>query len=139
MGSSSSLPEVIALLNFLSFVCLVSGFISVKTGRVMLHRLFMSAALVFSVLFLAVYLVHHYQVGSVPYPRHDWTYILYLVILVPHIILAVVMLPFIVLAFRHAIKNDIVKHKKIVRYLFPVWTYVSLTGIIVYFMLYYLE
>jgi len=113
--------------------------LSIKSKKIVWHRTFMSLAFVSSFLFLIVYLWHHYQVGSVAYSRHDWTYILYLVILVPHIILAVVMLPFIFLAFRFALKNEIEKHRKIVRFLFPVWTYVSFTGLVVYYMLYYIK
>ncbi|OGP07416.1 MAG: hypothetical protein A2048_05865 [Deltaproteobacteria bacterium GWA2_45_12] len=142
MGSlphTSVLPELIASLNGVSFLCLIAGFILIKFKRIFSHRVLMSVALVSSGLFLVVYLMHHYQVGSVPYGRHDWTRVLYFIILVPHIILAVGMLPFIYLAVRAALKNEIEKHKRIVRFLFPVWTYVSFTGLVVYFMLYHLE
>lgn len=137
--TTSILPEVIATLNGISFVLLMAGFVFVKRKQVNWHRICMSLALMSSALFLSVYLWHHYEVGSVPYPRHDWTYTLYLIILIPHIILAVVMLPLIFLAFKWAIKNEITKHKKIVRFLYPIWTYVSFTGLVVYFMLYRLN
>ena len=137
-NSPSILPELIAFLNALSLLLLLLGFIFVKRRWLKLHRLVMMAAVISSTLFLAVYLLHHYQVGSVPYPYHDWTRTLYFLILIPHVILAVLILPFVFLAVRYGYKNELEKHKRITKYLFPVWVYVSATGLIVYYMLYHL-
>lgn len=133
---SSYLPEIIASLNGASFLCLMAGLVAVKRGKLLLHRRLMTLAFGFSTFFLAVYLIHHYQVGSVPYGRQDWTRTLYFAVLIPHILLAVVMLPLILLAFRYALKNDLDRHRKIVRFTFPIWAYVSFTGLVVYYMLY---
>lgn len=130
------MAEIIASLNALSLLSLICAFIAVKKKNITLHKRFMLTAITSSTVFLIFYLIHHYQVGSVPYPHHDWTRILYFCILIPHVILAIVMLPFIVLALYYAFHNQIDKHKKVVRWVFPVWVYVSFTGVIVYFMLY---
>lgn len=132
------MPQLIAALNGLSLCLLIGGFLAIKSKKIFLHRVLMGMALISSLLFLVVYLIHHYQVGHVPYERHDWTRILYFIILIPHIFLAVGMLPFIFMAVSAALKNNLEKHKRIVRFVFPVWTYVSFTGIVVYFMLYHL-
>lgn len=133
---TSFLPHVIALLNGTSFAFLVAGFMAIRSRRLVLHQRLMMAATVSSALFLTVYLIHHAMVGSVPYPRTDWTRPVYFIILIPHIILAALMTPFVFAAVYHGYKNNVEKHRKIVRYLFPVWSYVSVTGLIVYFMLY---
>ena len=77
------------------------------------------------------------MVGSVPYLHHDWTRTLYLIILIPHSILAAVMVPFIIVAVWHAWHENYQKHKRLVRFVWPVWMYVSVTGIVVYLMLYH--
>ena len=89
-----------------------------------------------SVLFLISYVVYHYSVGSVPYPHQDWTRPLYFTLLIPHVILAAVMGPFIVVGLRWALTDQFDKHRKLMRYVWPVWMFVSLTGVAVYLMLY---
>lgn len=98
----------------------------------------MWSALVSSTLFLISYLIYHYRAGSVPYPYHDWTRVLYFVILIPHVILAAVMVPFIIAAVYFAIRGRFDKHTRITRWLWPVWMFVSISGVIVYIMLYLL-
>lgn len=136
--SISDLPTLNAFLNGLSTIALVAGYVHIKKGRPDRHRQFMIAALVYSALFLGCYLIYHYSVGSVPYPHHDWTRPVYFAILIPHIILAALMTPFILIAVYFAIKEKFEKHKRITRYLWPVWIFVSLSGIAVYLMLYIL-
>jgi len=133
-----TIPTVNALLNSLSFVFLVLGFIAIKRDNKSLHIKYMAAALTTSALFLICYLYYHYQVGSVPYLKQDWTRPLYFAILIPHIILAALMVPFIGLLVYHAIKKNFEKHKRIARFVWPVWVFVSLSGIFVYVMLYLL-
>ncbi len=131
------LPALNALLNATSAVFLILGYVKIKRGRQKdKHKRFMLAALVASLLFLTSYLIYHSQVGSVPYPYHDWTRPLYFLILIPHVILAALMVPFIVLAVWHALHARFNKHKRIVRFLWPVWMFVSFSGIFVYLMLY---
>jgi putative membrane protein len=132
----TDLPTLNALLNATTAVLLVTGRIQIKRGRQKTHKRIMIAALISSVLFLTSYLVYHGQVGSVPYPRFDWTRPLYFAILIPHSILAAVMVPFIVAALIFALKGKFERHKRLVRWVWPVWIYVSVTGIIVYVMLY---
>lgn len=134
----SILPTVNATLNAASAVLLTCGYINVKRGRPEIHRRFMIAALASSVLFLTSYLIYHEAVGSVPYPHHDWSRPVYFTILVPHVILAALMTPFIVIAVTHALKGRFEKHQRIVRWLWPVWMFVSVSGIVVYLMLYHL-
>ncbi|MEW6051531.1 MAG: DUF420 domain-containing protein [Candidatus Zixiibacteriota bacterium] len=134
----SLLPTVNACFNLLSACLLLLGYVNIKRGHEDIHKRFMLAALTSSALFLIGYLVYHYEVGSVPYPHHDWTRLVYFVILIPHSILAAVMVPFILLAVRHALKGRFDKHRRIVTWLWPVWMFVSVTGVIVYMMLYHL-
>jgi uncharacterized membrane protein YozB (DUF420 family) len=96
----------------------------------------MLSALVSSALFLASYLIYHAQVGSVPYPHHDWSRPIYFAILIPHVILAAVMTPFIIAAVVFALRGQFERHKRIVRWLWPVWIFVSISGVVVYVMLY---
>jgi uncharacterized membrane protein YozB (DUF420 family) len=96
----------------------------------------MVSALVSSAVFLICYLFYHSQVGSVPYPHHDWTRPVYFTVLIPHIILAAVMSPFILMAVWFAFREQFEKHRKIVRWLWPVWMYVSVSGVVIYLMLY---
>jgi uncharacterized membrane protein YozB (DUF420 family) len=132
----TDLPSLNAILNGISTILLLFGYIYIKKGRQTTHRKFMVAAVISSALFLISYLIYHYQVGSVPYPHHDWTRPLYFAILIPHVILAAVMVPFILLALYFAVRKKFDSHKKITRWLWPVWMFVSLSGIIIYIMLY---
>ncbi len=130
------LPTLNALLNSISAVFLLFGFINIKKGRADVHKKFMIAALITSALFLTSYLIYHAQVGSNPYPHYDWTRTLYFLILVPHILLAAIMTPFILFLVFFALRQKFDKHKKLARWVWPVWMYVSVSGVIVYLMLY---
>ena len=134
----NDLSTVNALLNSICTILLIFGFVAIKNGQKERQRKFMISALVTSALFLISYLVYHYYVGSVPYPHYDWTRTVYFVILVPHIIFAGIMTPFILIAVYFALKERFENHKKIVRWVYPVWMYVSVTGVIIYLMLYHL-
>lgn len=132
------LPTLNATLNSISAILLLTGFIFIKRKDKQKHKTVMLAALVTSLMFLTSYLIYHFNVGSVPYPHHDWTRSLYFAILIPHTILATVMTPFIIFAVRQAFKENFNRHKKIVRWVWPIWMFVSVTGVIVYIMLYHL-
>ena len=134
--SFSDLPTINAVLNGCSTIFLIIGYVQIKKGRADSHRKSMIAALISSAVFLTGYLIYHNAVGSVPYPKQDWTRPLYFAVLIPHIILAAVMVPFILAAVYQAFKGRFEKHKRITRYLWPVWIFVSLSGIVVYIMLY---
>lgn len=109
----------------------------IRSGDKENHKKFMLMALLSSAMFLLCYLYYHYIVGSVPYPDH-WTKTIYLIILIPHVILAALMTPFIFFIVWKAFTEDFEKHKKLARIVFPVWVYVSVTGVIIYLMLYQL-
>ena len=130
------LPAINAALNGVATLLLASGFIAIRNNKRELHRNLMIGALVFSALFLTRYLIYHYHVGSKPFPELGWIKTTYLWILFPHIVLAVVMVPMILKTFWHAYKEEWEKHKKIARWTFPIWMYVSITGVIIYLMLY---
>jgi uncharacterized membrane protein YozB (DUF420 family) len=98
----------------------------------------MVSALATTVLFLTSYLIYHFNVGSVPYPHHDWTRPVYFTILIPHIILAALNLPFIITIVLRAYWGQFDRHRQLARWVWPVWMYVSITGIIIYLMLYHL-
>jgi putative membrane protein len=136
--TASELPTLNAILNGCSLVLLVVGFTYIKRGNRAAHKRLMLSALISSALFLTSYLIYHAEAGSTPYPHHDWTRPAYFAVLIPHVTLAAVMVPFILAAVYYAWKNNFVKHTRITRWLWPVWVFVSLSGIIVYLMLYQL-
>jgi putative membrane protein len=130
------LPTLNALLNFISAILLFTGRFEIKHGRADLHKRIMLSAMVSSMLFLISYSIYHAAVGSVPYAHHNWTRPLYFTILIPHVILAGLMVPFIIMAVYYALRERFDHHQRIVRIIWPVWMFVSLSGIAVYLMLY---
>lgn len=138
MISISDLPAVNAFLNLTSAVLLLIGRVQIKNTRPDKHKKIMIAALISSTLFLISYLIYHEAVGSVPYERFDWTRPLYFAVLIPHIILAAFMVPFIISAVYFAFRRKFDKHARLTRWVWPVWMFVSVSGIVVYVMLYHL-
>jgi putative membrane protein len=132
------LPTLNAMLNLISAILLLIGRIEIKRFRRDLHKKIMITAMISSLLFLISYSIYHANVGSVPFARHDWTRPLYFIILIPHVILAGVMLPFILLAIYYAFRSKFDRHRRLVRFVWPVWMFVSISGIVVYLMLYHL-
>jgi uncharacterized membrane protein YozB (DUF420 family) len=134
--SAADLPTLNATLNLISAVLLTFGYVNIRRGKQDIHRRFMIAALISSALFLISYLIYHYQAGSVPYPYEDWTRTVYLIVLIPHIVLAAVMVPFILLMVWWAFRQRFDRHRRLARWVWPVWMYVSVSGVTVYLMLY---
>ena len=134
----TDLPTLNAILNSISAVFLILGYRYIKKGEHQSHKKMMISALTVSVLFLISYVIYHYNIPSTPYPYHDWTRPIYFAILVPHIILAAFMGPFILAAVIFAFKEQFEAHKKIVKWIWPVWIFVSVSGVIIYLMLYQL-
>ncbi len=134
--SVTDLPTLIASLNMISAVLLSFGYVNIRRGKPETHRKFMISALVSSALFLTCYLFYHYQVGSVPYPYEDWTRVVYLAVLIPHIVLTAVMVPFILVMVWWAFRGSFDRHRRIARWVWPIWMYVSISGVTVYLMLY---
>lgn len=135
--SVTDLPMINAGLNSISTLLLLLGYRSIRHGARQQHRRFMLAAVATSSLFLASYLVYHTSVGSVPYPLHDWTRTLYFVVLVPHIVLAAIMAPAIVIALYYALRGKFDRHARLTRWVWPVWMFVSVSGVVIYWMLYH--
>jgi uncharacterized membrane protein YozB (DUF420 family) len=134
--SFTDLSTLNAVLNLISSVLLMAGYLQIKKNDRLLHKKIMIAALVTSGLFLISYVIYHFKVGSVPYPYHDWTRTVYFIILIPHVLLAAVMAPFIILAVWFALRGQFDKHKNLVRWVWPVWIFVSVSGVVIYLMLY---
>lgn len=133
----SVFPPINASLNGLSTLLLVLGLILIKTGRREAHQRVMVSALISSAVFLVCYLIYHEGVGQVEFPKsHPLARKIYLSILIPHIILAVVNLPFIILLVVAAFRGRFDRHKRLVRWTYPSWLFVSVTGVIIYLMLY---
>ena len=132
----SDLPALNATLNATSAVLLASGYISIRAGRRRAHAVCMLLALLSSALFLASYLTYHYHVGSVPYRGVGWTRPLYFTILISHTILAAAVVPLALVTVARAARRRFDRHVAIARYTLPVWLYVSVTGVVIYMMLY---
>jgi uncharacterized membrane protein YozB (DUF420 family) len=130
------LPALNAVLNTLSAVCLAAGWFLIRAGRREAHKRAMIAALVSSTLFLASYLVYHAQVGSVRFQGQGPIRTLYFAILISHTILAVAVVPLALVTLVHALRERFDRHRRIARFALPVWGYVSVTGVVVYWMLY---
>lgn len=136
--SFADLPAVNATLNAIAAVLLTLGYVMIRRGQRDTHRKIMITALIVSAAFLTTYLIYHYEVGSVPYPHHDWTRPVYFAILIPHIILAAVMVPFIIALVTFALRGRFDRHRRLARWVWPVWMFVSVTGVVIYLMLYQL-
>lgn len=136
MISVWQLPTVNAALNSLSAVCLFAGYLFIKSRNRNAHRACMLAACASSTLFLISYLVYHYQVGSVPFKGAGAVRVVYFAILISHTILAAAVVPLALITLIRALRERFDAHRKIARWTFPIWLYVSVTGVIVYAMLY---
>ncbi len=133
------LPLTNAICNTLCTICLILGFINIKKDNKELHKKFMISALIFSSLFLVGYLVYHAYQGDTKYTALGHIRYLYFFILISHILLSVVTFPMILTTFYHAFKQNWLKHKKWAKITFPLWLYVSVTGVLVYLFLHHLN
>tara|TARA_Y100001970_G_scaffold283567_1_gene399002 strand:- start:3079 stop:3609 length:531 start_codon:yes stop_codon:yes gene_type:complete len=131
------LPTLNALLNFLSATCLSLGFIAIKKGNQSLHKKMMLSALIFSAVFLVSYLIYHSFHGDTPYLEVGLKRYVYFFILISHVALSVIVLPLIMTTVFFAIKKQFYNHSKIAQITFPIWLYVSITGVLVYLMLHF--
>lgn len=136
MMSLTDLPALNATLNGLSFLLLSVGFYYIKNNNKKVHKRFMLSALSVSVLFLVSYLVYHYNVGSVRYTRQGWIRPVYFTILLTHTVLAITLVPMVAVTLVRALKERFDKHRRIARWTLPIWMYVSVTGVVIYLMLY---
>ncbi len=132
---AAQLPHVNAALNSTTTLLMVLGVLSIKAGRRERHRALMLGALASSALFLVSYLAYHRFHGDTPYPVRDWTRPLYFFILISHIVLSAVVLPLLLTTVWFAGTGVFERHKRLARWVFPLWLYVSLSGVAVYLFL----
>lgn len=132
------LPTLNATLNAIAGVCLVIAWVFIKQRRIQAHRKMMLAAFGASALFLISYVTYHANAGSRPYQGTGWMRTLYFSILIPHVILAAAVVPLAIVTLRRGLRRDDIRHRRIARITLPIWLFVSVTGVIVYVMLYVL-
>jgi len=132
----AAFPVIDASLNGTSAVLLLIGRGLIQRGRMAAHRAVMVTALVSSSLFLASYLYYHWHVGSVHFQGQGWTRPVYFSILISHTILAAVIVPMIIITLSRALRERFDRHRAIARWTYPLWLYVSVTGVVIYVMLY---
>ena len=132
------LPAVNATLNSIATVFLSVGWVFIRRGEIGRHRACMLSAFVTSALFLISYLVYHANVGSVPFPGQGAVRVVYFTILITHIILAALILPLALMTLSRALSRRFDRHRAIARWTLPIWLYVSVTGVVIYLMLYQL-
>jgi len=132
------LPTVNAILNATSAVLLVCGYAFIRSGKVEVHRICMLGAFVVSALFLVSYSVYHAHVGSTKFAGTGWVRPLYFTILISHSALAALIVPMALITLFRALKGDFKRHRAIARWTLPIWLYVSVTGVLIYLMLYHL-
>jgi putative membrane protein len=133
---ASSLPALNATLNATSAILLTIGWFHIKARRIRTHRRFMISAFISSSLFLLSYVIYHAQVGSKPFPGTGVARTIYFSILIPHVTLAAVVLPMAIVTLRRGLRRDDSRHRRLARVTLPLWLFVSVTGVIVYVMLY---
>ena len=129
------LPHVIAIINTATSVLLLVGVYFIKRGQIAAHRNAMLGAFTLGALFLVCYILYHISNPSTPFGGEGLIRPLYYFFLISHIVLSIVVVRFVLLAVHYAITDQIARHQKVVRYAFPIWLYVSVTGVIVYLMI----
>ena len=134
--TTADLPALNACLNATSAVFLLLGYWQIRQKKVTAHRFFMSAAFLTSVLFLTSYLYYHYHYGSTKFQGQGAVRLVYFAILLTHTVLAAVIVPMILITLRRALKGEFARHRPLARWTLPLWLYVSVTGVVVYLMLY---
>ena len=134
--SVTDLPALNACLNATSALLLLSGYRQIRRKNTNAHQLCMIFATVVSAAFLVSYLVYHYQVGSVSFKGQGWIRPIYFFILLTHIMLAMATIPLVAITMTRALKSDFVRHARVARWTLPIWLYVSVTGVVIYGMLY---
>ncbi len=132
----SALPHFNAFLNGTSTLLLLTGYYFIRRKNRRVHRGFMLAAASTSLLFLISYLVYHAHVGSLHFQKQGWIRPVYFSILISHTILAAAVLPLVAITLLYALSSKFEKHRGIARWTLPIWLYVSVTGVLVYLMLY---
>ena len=131
-------PALNAALNGASAILLSMGYLMIRRGRVLAHRSCMGLAFCSSTVFLISYLVYHARVGSVAFRGQGWIRPVYFTLLASHTVLAAAILPLALITLSRALREQFDRHKRIARWTLPLWLYVSITGVLIYFLLYHL-
>lgn len=131
----SFLPHLNAVLNSSTAIALLAGLYFVKNGNILYHRTSMLSAVGLSSIFLVSYVIYHYQAPHTSFGGVGLIRTIYFIILITHIILAAIVVPFVLLSIYFAISQQIDKHKRIVKWTYPIWLYVAISGVVVYFMI----
>ena len=134
----SALPALNATLNATCALLLGAGFLFIRRRKILAHKICMGSAFAVSILFLVSYLTYHYQVGSVKFAGQGWIRPVYFAILISHTILAAVIVPLALVTLSRALAARFDRHVRIARWTLPIWLYVSVTGVVVYWMFYHL-
>ncbi|TMQ17314.1 MAG: DUF420 domain-containing protein [Candidatus Rokuibacteriota bacterium] len=132
-----ALPALNALLNGASAVLLTAGWLSIRRRRIPVHRACMLGAFCVSVLFLLSYVTYHAMAGSRPFTAQGWVRSIYFPLLITHVVLAAAMVPFVLTTLYRALGGEFARHARLARRTLPIWLYVSVTGVVVYWMLYW--
>lgn len=129
------LPPIYATINAFTAVVLIAAVVQVKNGKLVTHEKLMKLAIGLSALFLVLYVAYHMTSDSTAFGGEGFVKYIYYFVLITHIVLSIVVIPFVLITFVRGITNDIEAHKKIAKYTFPLWLYVTITGVIVYIMI----
>jgi putative membrane protein len=137
MTAATILPHVNAVLNALSTILLLIGFFFIRSGNREIHRKFMIAAIIVSAIFLASYLAYHFMAPIFRFPGTGWTIPAYYTLLVSHVILAVIVTPMVLMTAWRALNGRFESHRAMARWTLPIWLYVTVTGVLIYVILYH--
>lgn len=135
---TKTLPHIIGAINSLTTLALIAGLTFIWLNKIHLHRAAMTFAFILGALFLVCYILYHLTNPENRFEHEGYVRTFYLIILLSHIALSIVVLPFVLRAMYYAVSGQFAAHKKIVRYAYPIWLYVSVTGVVVYLLLYWL-
>ncbi len=138
MISIANLPALNATLNATAALLLLAGFVFIRRRQIQAHRFCMLSAFGVSILFLIFYLIYHYHVGDVRFQGTGWIRPVYFTMLISHIALALVVVPLAIVTLRRGLASRFDPHRRIARWTWPIWMYVSVTGVLVYVMVYHI-
>lgn len=137
MTAEEILPHVNAVLNTISTILLLIGFAMIRSGRRAAHKKVMLSAIAVSAVFLVFYLIYHFTAPIFVFPGTGWTVPLYYTMLISHVILATIVTPMVMVTAWRALHGQFDRHKAIARWTFPIWLYVTVTGVLIYVILYH--
>ncbi|MBT8252753.1 MAG: DUF420 domain-containing protein [Flavobacteriaceae bacterium] len=135
VGPLMFLPPIYATINGMTAILLIAAFWAIKNNKRQLHERLMKTALLFSIAFLVMYVIYHMTSDSTPYGGEGIWRSVYFFLLISHILLSIIVIPFVLITYVRAITKDFERHKKIARIAFPLWLYVAVTGVLVYLMI----